>query len=80
MSRLFPSGGEIWGDTIQPITGAQRMETSKNENKRVHGAENGKFCHWKCSFCAGDEFMEPGATLVGLQVLMSSRSSEGFVS
>ena len=32
------------------------------------------------SSATGSEFMEPGATLVGLQVLMSSRSSEGFVS
>ena len=50
------------GDTIQPVTGAQRMETCKKESKRVHGAENGKCSHRKCSLCEGDEFMEPGVT------------------
>ena len=56
------------------------METCKKESKRVHGAENVKFSHRKCSLCEGDEFLEPGVNLVGLQGQMSSRSSEGFVS
>ena len=76
----LPIRGGNSGDIIQPITGAQRMETCKKESKRVHGAENVKFSHRKCSLCEGDEFLEPGVNLVGLQGQMSSRSSEGFVS